>query len=158
MNWRTISAVTAAILILPMANAASANPRHMSSPMEWSQAHNKGDVGRGIERLTQKLDLTPEQSEQIEAITTQSKTDSQALFEQMQTSRQEMQSLLASDASPEQLRQQHQSVQNLQEQLSNNRFETMLQIREVLTPEQRTQMAELMQQRRGSRFSHRRNN
>ena len=141
-----------------MANAASANPRHMGSPMEWSQARNKGDMGRGIERLTQELDLTPEQSEQIEAITTQSKTDSQALFEQMQTSRQEMQSLLVSDASPEQLREQHQSVQNLQEQLSNDRFETMLEIREVLTPEQRTQMAELMQQRRGSRFSHRSDN
>jgi Spy/CpxP family protein refolding chaperone len=40
-------------------------------------------------------------------------------------------------------------LQNLQQQASDRRFETMLQIREVLTPEQRNQMAELMQKHRG---------
>ena len=82
----------------------------------------------------------------------QSETENQALFEQLQTNRQEMQSLLASDADPEQLRANHQVGQNLRQELDNNRFETLLEIREVLTPEQRTQMAQ-MQQRRGRRFA-----
>ena len=62
-----------------------------------------------------------------------------------------MRSLLASNASEEQLRKQHQNIQGLRQQLGNNRFETMLQVREILTPEQRTQMAELMEQKRGRR-------
>lgn len=45
-------------------------------------------------------------------------------------------------------------MQNLHQELGNNLFETMLEIREVLTPEQRTQMAELIEQRRGSKFNH----
>jgi len=45
------------------------------------------------------------------------------------------------------LRQQHQEVQGLRNQLDNQRFETMLETRQVLTPEQRTKMAELMEKR-----------
>ena len=71
----------------------------------------------------------------------------------MQTNRQEMQSLLASNADPEQLRANHQAGQNLRQELDTNRFETLLEIREVLTLEQRTQMAQLMEQRRGRRFA-----
>ena len=114
--------------------------------------HNrKRSMGGKIDKLVQKLDLTSEQSERVKAIAEQSKTESQALFEQLQTNRQEMQSLLASDADPEQLRANHQNVQSLRQELGNSRFETMLEIREVLTSEQRVEMAELMG-RRGRKF------
>jgi Spy/CpxP family protein refolding chaperone len=62
-----------------------------------------------------------------------------------------MRSLLAENANPDELRQQHQQIQTLHQQLGNQRFETMLQVREILTPEQRSQMAELIQQHRGRR-------
>lgn len=157
MNWRTFSAVTAAVLILPIgtyAAQAQDNNSRGNSTMEWSHhKHNRKQGMRGgINKLVQQLDLTSEQSDQIKAISEQSETENQALFEQLQTNRQEMQSLLASNADPEQLRANHQNLQNLRQELGNNRFETMLKIREVLTPEQRTQMAELMSQRRGRRF------
>lgn len=162
MNWR-ISAITAAILILPFGTyAVRANSEiNRGSTMEWSQFQNKqfqnkhgNKMGRrgGIEKLLQQLDLTSEQSAQIEAIQERSKTDNQTLWQQMQTNRQEMQSLLTSNASADELRATHQNVQNIQQELGNNRFETMLEIREVLTPEQRTQMAELMSQSRARRF------
>lgn len=157
MNWRTFSAVTAAMLIVPWGtDAAKANLEiNEDSTMQLSQMkHDKrGGRGRGMERIMQQLNLTPEQSEQIKAIKEQSKTQTQALMQQMQTSREEMRSLLASDSSPEQLREQHQTVQNLHQELSTNRFETMLEMREVLTPEQRTQMVELIEQRRDRKFN-----
>ena len=103
-------------------------------------------------KLFEQLDLTPEQSQNIEAIQNQSKSDREALRSQMETQHQEMRSLLASDTSTEQLRQQHQQVEELHQQLGNNRFETMLRIREVLTTEQRAKIAELMEQHRGKRF------
>ena len=114
----------------------------------------RGDRGKGMNRLLQQLDLTTEQSEQIEAIKEQSRTAGEPLREQMQTEKAEMRSLLSSDATPEQLTQQHQQLQDLRQQAGDRRFETMLQVREVLTPEQRSQMAELMAEkgeRRGGR-------
>ena len=158
MNGR-IPATIATIAILLGANAALAQDNmRENTTMEWSHKNKHGDkrgmkgMRGGIDRLVQQLDLTSEQSEQIEAIEEQSETENQALFEQLQTNRQEMQSLLTSNADSEQLRANHQQGQNLRQELGDNRFETMLEIREVLTPEQRTQMAELMAQRRGRRF------
>ena len=155
MNWR-IPAIIAAITILPLgANAAMAQNIGENTTMEWSQQNKHADrcgMRGGIDRLVQQLDLTSEQSEQIEAIKEQSETENQALFEQLQTNRQEMQSLLTSDAAREQLQANHQEGQNLRQELGDNRFETMLEIREVLTSEQRAQMMELMTRRRGRKF------
>ena len=158
MNRLTFSAIIAAILILPLGTSAALaqernNNFEKNSTMERSHhKHNrKRGMGGKIDKLVQKLDLTSEQSERVKAIAEQSKTESQALFEQLQTNRQEMQSLLASDADPEQLRANHQNVQSLRQELGNSRFETMLEIREVLTSEQRVEMAELMG-RRGRKF------
>lgn len=101
--------------------------------------------------MLEQLNLTPEQSQQIETIETESRTQNETLHQEMQAIHDEMRSLLASDTSVEQLREQHQKMQDLHQQFGDNRFETMLQIREVLTPEQRSQMAELMEQRRGEK-------
>ena len=156
MNWR-IPAIIAAITILPLAAnpTLAQNNLRENTTMEWSHQNKHADrrgMRGGIDRLLQQLDLTSEQSEQIEAIQAQSETENQALFEQLQTNRQEMQSLLASNADREQLQANHQEGQSLRQELGDSRFETMLEIREVLTPEQRTQMAELMAQRRGRKF------
>ena len=158
MNWR-IPAIIAAITILPLgANAAMAQNIGENTTMEWSHQNKHADrrgMRGGIDRLVQQPDLTSEQSKQIEAIREQSESENQALFEQLQTNRQEMQSLLTSDAAREQLQANHQEGQNLRQELGDNRFETMLEIREVLTPEQRAQMAESMTERRGRKFGNR---
>ena len=159
MNWN-VSAIAATMLILPLGiNTVQAQEYNSGDSVIERSYRNKheGKQGMrdGITKLTQQLDLSSEQSEQIEAIREQAETENQLLFEQLQTNRQEMQSLLTSDANPEQLRANHQDGQNLRQQLSDIRLETMLEIREVLTPEQRTQMAELMAQRRDRRFGDR---
>lgn len=155
MNWRIFLAVTGALLILPLSTHAAESNQNQTTDrvqepnnMTKIAQHSKhGKRGERMQRVLQQLDLTPEQLQQIEVIQEQSKNQSQALHQQMQTQREELRSLLASNATPEQLQQQHQKVRDLHQQLGDNRFETMLQVREVLTPEQRTQMAELMAQR-----------
>ena len=155
MNWRTFLSVTGALVILPLSTyAAESNQNQITNLQEQNNMtkiaqhsrQEKRGRGEGMQIL-QQLDLTPEQLQQIEDIQEQSKNQAQALHQQMQTQREEMRSLLAADATPEQLQQQHQQTQDLHQRLSDNRFETMLQVREVLTSEQRTQMAELMAQR-----------
>jgi Spy/CpxP family protein refolding chaperone len=155
MNKYIFSAAVAALLIVPFGVNALPLKDGMNSESAWQIAQNnftgekRMGKGRGIERLLDQLDLTSEQSEKIAAIQEDFRSQNESLHEEMQANRQEMRSLFSNDASAEELRQQHQEMQSLHEQLGNNRFETMLQIREILTPEQRDQMAELMEQHQG---------
>lgn len=106
----------------------------------------RGQRGMGMRGL-EELNLTTEQSSRIQAIQQQSRTAGEGLHQQLQQAHEEMRSLMSGNASATQLRQKHQQLQTLKQQLDDQRFETMLEIREVLTAEQRAQMAELKQQR-----------
>jgi len=161
MNWKTLALTAGALLILPTSiNAAESYQTNQNQGIEnienmghhaQSAKRGRGDRGQKMERMLEQLDLTSEQSEQIETIQERSQTASAGLREQLQTQRQSMKSLLASDAAIEEIREQHQEAQNLHQQLDNNRFETMLEIREVLTSEQRAEMAEAIESRQGRR-------
>ena len=130
------------------------SPAIQHSYLAQGVKHGKrGDRGQRLEKLMEKLDLTPEQSAQVEAIQTESRQTAENLKEQMRSQHENMKSLMTSDASAEEIRIQYQEGQQMRQQLSNNRFETMLRIREVLTTEQRAELAELMEQHRGRKFS-----
>jgi periplasmic protein CpxP/Spy len=105
---------------------------------------------RGMgEQWGKELNLTTEQQAQIKTIRDQERTASEGLRQQMKTAREQLGTLMAGNADDGQLRQQRQQVQQLAQQLGDRRFDTMLKIRSVLTPEQRTKAAELMKQNRG---------
>ena len=162
MNWR-ITAATAALLILPLGTTYAAVTNQNSNSQESfrnnatteiaqrAKRGKKGRRGAGFQKMLEQLDLSNEQSEQIKAIKERAQANGEGLREQMRAEKQEMRSLLQSDTSNAVLTQQHQKLQNLRQQLGNNRFETMLQVREVLTPEQRSKMAELIGQKSGRR-------
>jgi periplasmic protein CpxP/Spy len=101
------------------------------------------------EEWGKELNLTAEQQTQIKTIRDQEKTASESLRQQMKTAREQLGTLMAGNASDAQLRQQHDQVRQLGQQLGDRRFDTMLKIRNVLTPEQRTKAAELMKQHKG---------
>ncbi len=103
----------------------------------------RGGRGERMNQIFQQLNLTPQQSERIQDIRQQSQQSKQDLRQQMKAAHEQMQSLMAQDTPTEELRQQHQQIQNLRRQMADQRFETMLQIREELTPEQRTKLSEL---------------
>ena len=105
---------------------------------------NSMEAPRGLE----DLDLSTEQTDEIRTIQAQSRESMTALGEQMQQAHEQMRSLLDSNATDAQLRQQHQQMQTLQQQMANQRFETMLQVRQVLTPEQQAALVERMESHR----------
>ena len=164
MNWKTLALIASAVVILPLsANAAESNQvygneeiNNVSNINEMKHhargENRRGERGKKLERLLSQLDLTPEQAEQIRTIQEQSRSNSSELREQLQTQRQEMRSLYASDATAEEIRSERQKTEALTRQLSSDRFETMLQIREILTSEQRAKMAELKDSYQGGRF------
>ena len=156
MTMKRSLLIAAAAILIPMGSALALTETQFNSPeivaQRSSQRGNNRSEGPRDGRWMEELDLSPEQSESIEAIREDSKQAMEPLREELQQAREEMQSLMASDtATTDQLRQQHQQVQDLIQQLGDERFETMLSIREELTPEQRAQMAALMEQRREQR-------
>lgn len=122
---------------------------------------NADDLGRGPrfeerrERWIEALDLTEAQQAEIQAIQEQSREANADLVEQLEQEREVMRSLFIDDASVDQIRQQHDRIQQLQQQLGDAMLEVRLDIREVLTDEQRDDLAELMPDRplRGDGFN-----
>ncbi|MFZ4665978.1 MAG: Spy/CpxP family protein refolding chaperone [Prochlorotrichaceae cyanobacterium] len=98
-----------------------------------------------------ELNLSTEQMQRIKAIHEQYKPQFQANRESMRSAHDEFRQLMAGNAPVNQLRQKHQQLQTMQQQSGDLRFESMLAIREVLTPEQRQQAATLMEERHDRR-------
>ena len=155
MTLRRSLLIAAAAILVPMGGALALTDTQFNPPERVAQRSSQpNDNRRGFQdgRWMEALDLSPEQSEQIQAIREQSRQTMEPLREQMQQAREQLRSLMASNtATDDDLRAAHEEVQNLHQRLGSQRFETTLKIRQVLTTEQRTQMAELMEQHREQR-------
>ncbi|MEL6579665.1 MAG: Spy/CpxP family protein refolding chaperone [Cyanobacteria bacterium J06621_12] len=160
MNRKILAIAIGTLAILPLSIDVAQSQVGQNNIQENEMGHHgkrgkrgKRGGGRGekMNRLLQQLDLTAEQSQQIESIKEESKANAQELKDQLEAQDRGMKSLLTSDATTEQIREEYQQAQSVHQQLSDNRFETMLQIREVLTSEQRARAAELIESRRQRR-------
>lgn len=170
------SALLAAALILPLGStlildlvsdqAAQARPNRANGSEDTTLMAQGGPGGPGghgghgggrwggmeeggprLDKMKQELGLSDAQVQQIKAIHESSKTQSQGLRDQIKAAHDQMQKLMVSGASEAQLRQQHQTLQNLMQQMGNQRFETQMKVRNVLTPAQQAKLAQLKEQR-----------
>ena len=154
MKFRAVYLLAALPLLLPIGNSLNIATESLfpsyAIAQENSEKPNKEEFKkRRREEFRQQLNLTPEQAAEIDQIREQSKQDKDTKREAYKAAKDKMQALLASDASDDELRAQHRVLQDLRREKGEARFETKLKIRQVLTPEQRTKMAELKKQRKG---------
>lgn len=101
-----------------------------------------GDRGPKMHALMKELKLTAEQKEKIKAEREKRKSDMKATREKSKAAREKLREAFQQNASADQLRALKNEVQAAHMALANARFEGMLAIREVLTPEQRTKFNE----------------
>lgn len=161
MCFRRISLLTLLFLSLNATSTFAETDFNFSSPehphfmaQSFGNGPGFGQGRRGGGRrgdIMEALDLTEAQKDQLENIRNKYEPriseQKDALFEAHQTLRQ----LMTDDASTSEVRRQHQQVQTLHQEMSDLRFESMLEMREVLTPEQREEFADLMEDRRAGR-------
>ena len=78
----------------------------------------------------------------------------QTLREDISSEREKLAQMMVNNESTSNLRSQHQKILNLDQKMHNLRFEIMLEMREVLSAEQRQKWAESMEnlKARGSRL------
>jgi len=101
-------------------------------------------------RVLRQLNLSDSQLLRIRNLRQQHQQAIQPLRQRLRQQTQELQAMLSGNASPEQLRAKYQEIGSLRQQISRLQFEQTLAIREVLTPEQRTRLTEILRSRRRS--------
>lgn len=149
MSLRRVSAL--AVLMLSLGGAmALVNPNFLGSQAiaQNTEDQREGRPDRGKARLIQELNLTPDQTQRLQAIQDQSQVQISQRKQAARQARQELVDLMAGTAPESQVREKYRQVEALKQQAEDARFDSLLAMREVLTPEQRRQFAERMQDRR----------
>ncbi len=95
-----------------------------------------------------ELNLSPNQTRRLQAISQQYQPQIDQRQQNLRQLRAELQDLLSSNASSSQIREKHRQVEALQQEVRQLNFESMLSMREVLTPEQRLQFEAHMRDRK----------
>ncbi|WP_017306635.1 Spy/CpxP family protein refolding chaperone [Spirulina subsalsa] len=159
-NIQRVSSLTVALLTLtggialaqPLFNESGhgLQAQQMQPGRHWGERKGEG----GHERLMETLNLDENQRQQMQAIHERTRAQMSQNWEALQAAHQRMRELMASSSASEQeLRAQHNELQRLQQEMGNLRFQSMLEMRNILTPEQRSQMNQMHQQRRMNRDS-----
>jgi Spy/CpxP family protein refolding chaperone len=127
-------------------------------PLQLAQMKPQSNRGQGWNResFMERLNLTDAQKKQIEILKKQHENEVKPIKDQLKTKEDELRTLMSNNASNDQLKSKHNEIQALRQQMGNLHFENMLEIRSVLTPEQRNQFAQMMGYRGGT-GPHRRN-
>jgi Spy/CpxP family protein refolding chaperone len=102
--------------------------------------HKSGD--RRAE-LRKELHLTPEQVQKIKTIRDEARNASKGQMETAQATAKAFREALTSNVSDDELRRLHTKMLDARRELMKSRFEGMLKIRQLLTPEQREKFQQL---------------
>jgi Spy/CpxP family protein refolding chaperone len=129
---------TAAIALPKLPETISQAPQPPGLPMQ-----NGG-------QLFNKLNLTADQRQKMQAISNQYKDKIAQHFESMRQANQELMTMMNGNASDTQLREKHRQVVAQRQQIEELQFDIILAMRQILTPDQRRQLAQMMQERRNN--------
>ena len=119
------------------------------APMQSASPEN-ADMPSG--KVLKQLNLSSEQLQKLKAIRDRDLPKIKELAEQSRQANKELRDLLAGTESSDVIRAKHNQVLNLQQELRKLHFERMLAMREILTPQQRSQLNEIMQKKRPPRM------
>jgi len=115
-------------------------------------AYAKGkDFRKKHKQIFKQLNLTKEQRSKMKTLRANNKGSMKSLRQQKKKIRQQMNTALSSNTDESKLRSLHSEITKIHGQLKDAKFERMLAIRKILTPEQRTQFFELKKQMRKNR-------
>ena len=138
------------------AQAQLSNPDKLSelpTPEKLAERINSPDLPSG--RMLKQLNLSPEQLQKLKTIRDLNPNRMRELAQQSRQANKELRDLLVSTESSDAIRAKHTQVLSLQQELQKQHFERMLSMREILTPQQRSQLNEIMQKNRPSHMKDR---
>jgi len=138
------------------AQAQLSNPDKLSelpTLEKLAESINSPDLPSG--KMLKQLNLSPEQLQKLKTIRDRNPNRMRELAQQLRQANKELRDLLVSTESSDAIRAKHTQVLSLQQELQKQHFERMLSMREILTPQQRSQLNEIMQKNRPSHMKDR---
>ncbi len=105
----------------------------------------------GDEKFMEKLNLTEEQKQKIQVIRQKYQPEIQQTDQSLRAEKSKLREMMVKNQSSDQMRNQHRKIVALHQKINNLRFERMLEIREVLTVQQRQDFASMMEKRKNGR-------
>jgi hypothetical protein len=153
MSIRSTSLLTILFSMTVGSNIVFAAPINSSSPsfepnliaQSRTRLMRKGE---GPEALMKQLNLSSQQEQQLTAIRQKYQGQMKQLHEQLRQNQQELKTMMDGTTPANTIMAKHDQVMGLRQQLDKLRFQSMLESRDVLNPDQRKQFAQLMDQRR----------
>ncbi|WP_017292478.1 Spy/CpxP family protein refolding chaperone [Geminocystis herdmanii] len=106
----------------------------------------KGERGDFME----KLNLTTEQQQKMQSIRTKYQPQMDSIRQEMRTERETLRQMMTNNNSSDSLRSQHNKIASLNQRMADLRFQSMLEMREVLTSEQRQQWNQMMEEKKAN--------
>ncbi|AFY70875.1 protein of unknown function Spy-related protein [Thalassoporum mexicanum PCC 7367] len=149
-------ALAIAAFAAPILSQNMAMAQEFEQPL-LAQGFEGPEAGRRGGRLLEELDLSDAQKQEIKEIHDRGRSQSQSLREQLRQEQEELKNLMTGTASESAIRSQFNQVKSLRTQLADIRFDHMMEVRAVMTPAQRQEFAQLMEERR-EQWRGRRNN
>ncbi len=124
---------------------------------QWVGNTLQPSVAQSPERQRQRpglfrdLQLSRQQRREIRAIRQQYGPQTREKVQLLRQTRKELKAMIAGESPDAEVRTQFQSLEQLTQETLKLRFENMMAIRKVLTPDQRQQLAEKLAERRRQR-------
>ncbi len=106
-----------------------------------------------LNNLAKELKLSGDQIQKLQQLRKNAQGKNKERRQTLQVAKQELNQLIQGNASTDQVRQKRQQVQSLQREIADTNFENTLAIREILTPEQRVKLQQIVAQRRQNRLN-----
>lgn len=156
------AAIIAASAIVVLVGSAAAyrattqanRPDGSVAPMDQLLTQNPGELPNNRRsrpdgmRGLRDLNLSSDQMQKIREIRDRNRQQMQGDRDQLRQVQQELGTLMAGSATDDQIRSKYTQVKELRAKLADAQFNSMLAMRNVLTPEQRQKFAQQMQRRR----------
>ncbi|WP_094670822.1 Spy/CpxP family protein refolding chaperone [Hydrocoleum sp. CS-953] len=150
MSQVLISAVLGLLVIPLNISSVLANPNYNNVSEKFSQTIQVQRPGRNQNRIFEQLNLSDEQTKKIIGIREENQQEIRQSLQNLRNVQEELNTMITGKGNDNQLRKKHSEVLQLRQELAELQFNTLLKIREVLTPQQLQQWSKLMQQRRES--------
>lgn len=147
MLFRRLSLLAVLLTLgLGTTTAALANSfSDFNTPSDRILAQKQKKEGR--DQFLEQLNLSEDQKRQLKDIQQKYKQQMSQYRDSLKSARKELQDMMVGNSSKEAIRAKHNEVAKLRQTIADMSFESMLEMREVMTPEQRQQFARLMEER-----------
>lgn len=93
--------------------------------------------GREMQKMAKELNLTPDQKAKMKSIRQNGREEMKAKRDALFAAREDLENSLRGAATDEELKKKFEALQKIQQEMAQGRFEKVLAIRAILTPEQR---------------------